>query len=76
VDVAVAAHEGRRAGAVLWVRGVAVSDGVGASILATARFQRPPVTPDTEISTIRRCQPSQREVYVAPRLDSLHQATP
>jgi hypothetical protein len=48
---------------------------VGASILATARFQRPPVTPDTEISPIRRCPSSQCEVYVALRLDSLRQAT-
>ena len=69
-------HSGRRVGAVLWVRGVAVSDEVGASILATARFQRPPVTPDTEVSTIRRCPSSQCEVYVALPLDSLHQATP
>ena len=49
---------------------------VGASILATARFQRPPVTPDTEVSTIRRCPSSQYEVYGALPLGSLHQATP
>ena len=58
------------------VRGVAVSDDVGASILATARFQRPPVTPDTEISTIRRCPSSQYDVYGALPLGSLHQVTP
>ena len=69
-------HLGRRVGAVPWVRGVAVSDDVGASILATARFQRPPVTPDTEISTIRRCHSSQCEVYGAVPLEPLHQATP
>lgn len=57
-------------------RGVAVSDdAVGASILATIRFQRPPVAPDTEISTIRRCPSSQCKGYVALLMDPLHQAT-
>ena len=34
------------------------------------------VTPDTEISTIRRCPSSQYDVYGALPLGSLHQATP
>jgi hypothetical protein len=67
---------GRRVGAVPGGRGVSVPDEVGVSILALARFQRPPVTPDTEISTIRRCHSSQCEVYVAVPLEPLRQATP
>jgi len=69
-------HLGRRVGAVPGGRGVSVPDEVGVSILALARFQRPPVTPDTEISTIRRYHSSQCEVYVAVPLEPLHQATP
>ena len=67
---------GRRVGAVPGGRGVSVSDEVGVSILALVRFQRPPVTPDTEISTIRRFHSSQCEVYVAVPLEPLHQVTP
>ena len=66
-------------------RALARCHGFGESLLPTKsvpqsvptiRFQRPPVAPDTGISSIRRCQSSQCEVYVALRLDSLHQATP
>ena len=74
--VGVREHLGRRVGAVPGGRGVSVPDEVGVSILALVRFQRPPVTPDTEISTIRRCHSSQCEVYVAVPLEPLHQATP
>jgi hypothetical protein len=43
---------------------------VGA-VLLSVRFQRPPVTPDSEISTIRRCLSSQCTVYVVLLMGSL-----
>jgi hypothetical protein len=52
---------GRRVGAVPWFGESLLPTKVGASILATVRFPRPPDTPDTGISSIRRCLPSQRE---------------
>ena len=56
---------------VAWVGALARCRIVGESLLPAKpvpqseyaiRFQRPPVTPDTEISTIRRCLSSQWKV--------------
>ena len=54
----------------IWVGALARCRVLGESLLPapvpqstrTIRFQRPPVTPDTEISTIRRCLSSQWKV--------------
>jgi hypothetical protein len=74
-------YRSRSRGSARWrgavARGVAVAGEAGASFLVTIRFQRPPDTPDTGISSIRRCLPSQWKGYETLRFpDSLHQATP